>query len=637
MNMLRLLVARFALALAALMLGTTAWAQDDDPPARVGRLADTRGQVWLYDQHGGEWTAAARNRPITSGDRLSTEGGARAEVQVGSVAWRLDEHTEMEVLQLDDEVVHLQLYRGSIALRARTPDAAAQVQVFTAEGRFAPLRAGHWRIDRDGSTSGATAWSGGVNFRSDDSELDVEPGQRIEFWHADGRTHYSRADSERDAFADWALAEEARIAERSGSSRYVSPEMPGIEDLDRHGRWERSDDYGALWVPRAVAPGWAPYRYGHWSYVGPWGWSWVDDAPWGFAPFHYGRWVYWRAGWAWVPGAYIARPVFAPALVAWIGGPRVSIGVNVGGSRPPAVGWFPLGPREVYVPAYRVSPRYVRNVNATHVRRIDPAIVRQPTSLPPQRYVNRLAPGAITAVTPDVIERRQPVGRHADARLVRDIAEQPVSPSLPALAATQRAATQPRAAVPPAPHRTVAEPRIVRERVAPQQRGVARQRDERPDTPPMARSVAPRAPDRVVESRSAPEPRVLLPRAAEPRAVEPRTVERRVAPRAVEPPEPAAPRAPAARMVAPQSPRAVERIEPAEPPRAVAPRAPAVVPQQAAPERPAPQPRIVAPEPQQPRGRDLAERIERNERADRAERGERPGGGAGMRGMQRER
>src|SRR4029079_18322212 len=95
-----------------------------------------------------------------------------------------------------------------------------------------------------------------------------------------------------------------------------------------------------VWMPRVRAE-WVPYRYGHWAWVEPWGWTWIDDAPWGFAPFHYGRWAYVRGGWVWAPGVMVARPVYAPALVAFVG---------VGGA---SVAWFPLGPREVYVPAWR--------------------------------------------------------------------------------------------------------------------------------------------------------------------------------------------------------------------------------------------------------------------------------------------
>ena len=73
-----------------------------------------------------------------------------------------------------------------------------------------------------------------------------------------------------------------------------------------------------------MTPGWAPYQSGHWAYVAPWGYTWVDDSPWGFAPFHYGRWVWLHGGWGWIPpprgGPTYVPTVYAPALVAWVGG-----------------------------------------------------------------------------------------------------------------------------------------------------------------------------------------------------------------------------------------------------------------------------------------------------------------------------
>src|SRR5438046_943808 len=142
----------------------------------------------------------------------------------------------------------------------------------------------------------------------------------------------------RDAFAGWAQSRD-RGEERSASTRYVSPEMTGYEDLDRYGRWETAPDYGPLWAPVTVAPDWAPYRYGHWGWVNPWGWTWVDDAPWGFAPFHYGRWAFVQSRWCWVPGPREERAVYAPALVAFVGGRDFSVGVASG-----AIGWVPLAP-----------------------------------------------------------------------------------------------------------------------------------------------------------------------------------------------------------------------------------------------------------------------------------------------------
>ena len=392
--------------LAVLVMTLLSHAALADPPGRVGRLADLQGQVWLYDIETAEWVAAARNRPLTSGDRVSTDGGARAELRIGSTTLRLDAGTEVELLQLDDDRVRVQLHNGLLALRLRTHEAARELELVTVEGRFKPDRAGRYRLDRIDATSTITVWSGQLLFEAPDNAVTLVAGQRADIWN-DGRTQYTLVQPQRDAFADEVAASEL-AEERSVSAKYVSPEMTGVEDLDRYGRWETDPEYGALWVPRAVAPGWAPYRFGHWAWIRPWGWTWVDDAPWGFAPFHYGRWVYQRNAWCWAPGRWVARPVYAPALVAWVGAPGLSVSIGIGS----AVGWFPLAPREVFVPGYRTSPRYVRNVNVTHVTNISNVtnIINSPNTVVQQtNYMNRSLPGAMTIVPASVVSGRQPV------------------------------------------------------------------------------------------------------------------------------------------------------------------------------------------------------------------------------------
>ena len=416
-----------AAATVSVSLGASAQPAPADPPGRVARLSDLNGQVWLYSPDSAEWVSADRNRPLTSGDRLATDPGARAELQVGSTTLRLDASTELEVVQLDDDNISLQLHGGSISARVRNLTDAGEVDVQTEEGRFVLQRAGRYRIDRDRPSSHLTVYTGQAVYEGPNSALTLNQGQRGEFWlDSSNAAQYSLSSPVSDDFAGW-NSQRDRGSDRVVAPRYVSAEMTGVEELDRYGSWDQNTEYGALWVPRGVASGWAPYSTGHWAYVRPWGWTWVDDAPWGFAPFHYGRWVYYRNSWCWAPGTRVARPVYAPALVAWVGGPRVSVSVNIGGG--PAVGWFPLAPREVYVPSYRVSPRYVQNINITHVTNITSitTVINNPQA--PRDFGNRRFPNALTVVPAAVLTARQPVAPAAaqmrNTPWVRDLNNQP--------------------------------------------------------------------------------------------------------------------------------------------------------------------------------------------------------------------
>lgn len=344
------------MVLLAMLLAAVGARAQDDPPGRVGRLSETQGTVWFYDTAENEWVAALRNRPIVAGDRLATDAGGRAEVQIGSNTLRLDGDTELVMQALDDERIVAGLQRGTLALRARSSEVAREIAVETPAGRVLPQRAGHYRVDVEGPGAFVAAWSGSVRFDATDSALDVQAGQRAQFWREGAQTHYTWAQAARDPFTDWALAQDRADESRLAAlGRDISPELTGVDELGRYGQWDSHPEYGNLWYPN-VSAGWAPYRAGQWLWVAPWGWTWVDDAPWGFAPFHYGRWVQSGGRWAWAPGSYVSRPVYAPALVAWVGGSNVSVGVGIGG--PPYVGWVPLAPWEPYVPGWRYAPRH---------------------------------------------------------------------------------------------------------------------------------------------------------------------------------------------------------------------------------------------------------------------------------------
>lgn len=327
--------------------------QPADWPARVGRVAELQGMVWYYDREEGTWVQAQPNLPLTSGDRLSVEPGARALLRIGATSLRLGAATDLTLRRIDDQLMAIDLDGGSLAITVPGGDLRARMEVNTADGRFVPQSAGLYRIDRRGSASEGSALRGQLMFDSSDSQLPIGAGQHAQFWQQGmpPSTHYRTLPMDRDEFAGWVQRAEVD-ASRSQTARYVSPEMTGWEDLDRYGSWASSPEYGNVWIPANVTDNWAPYQDGRWVWAQPWGWTWVDAAPWGFAPFHYGRWVRWGLRWVWTPGEREHHPRFAPALVSWTPPPQREWRDH---RPPPPSRWVPLLPHEVYRPQVQLA------------------------------------------------------------------------------------------------------------------------------------------------------------------------------------------------------------------------------------------------------------------------------------------
>ena len=208
-----------------------------DPPGRVARLAESEGQVWFYSPDSGEWVSAVRNQPVTSGDRVATDAGARAELQLGSTTVRLGESTEYEVVQLDDDHFATQLHNGSVAAHLRDASSAGQFELTTDEGRFVADRVGSYRFDRSGGASWVTVLNGQARYEGTNSALTVHAGQRAEFWiDSGGVAQYNLGTPVNDAFSAWDSERDRLTPRRVSAARYVSPEMTGAAELDRYGR-----------------------------------------------------------------------------------------------------------------------------------------------------------------------------------------------------------------------------------------------------------------------------------------------------------------------------------------------------------------------------------------------------------------
>jgi hypothetical protein len=422
---------------------------DQDPPTRAGRISFVQGSVSFQPGGQGDWVEGSQNRTLTVGDNLWVDRDSRAELQIGSTSIRLGPETSLTFLDLGNNTTQLRLSMGSIFFSVRHYGGDDAFEVDTPNLAFNLDRPGQFRIDvnENGDQTVASVFRGEAEITGSGNSYRLTEGQQGTFSGTDQLTYDVGEINRGDQFNEWAMSRDQR-EDRVRSREYVSDEMTGYEDLDDYGQWRNVEGYGNVWSPAGVPGDWAPYRYGHWVYVSPWGWTWTEDEPWGFAPFHYGRWAFVQSSWCWVPGPVAVTPVYSPALVAFVGGGGFSIGVGVGGGG--GVGWFPLAPGEVFVPWYRTSPRYVQNVNVTNTR----VNVTQVTNVYNNRvtnitYVNQRNERAVTIVNHDTFVNARPVHNNivrvdqrqmqqiASARVTHDVARniQPQRQSLVASSA----------------------------------------------------------------------------------------------------------------------------------------------------------------------------------------------------------
>ncbi|HEY1677065.1 MAG TPA: DUF6600 domain-containing protein [Candidatus Sulfotelmatobacter sp.] len=429
---LRLAAALMAVSLLGAASSQVAKAQDqdydqDDPPGRVARLGYMQGSVSFQPAGENEWVQAVPNRPMTTGDKLWADKDARAEIQLGSSMINLAPNTGFSFLNLDDRTVQMEVTAGAINLRVWSMDRDNVFEIDTPNQAFTVSEPGRYKIEtsENGDYSVVTIWQGAGESTGNGQSYTLHAGQRTTFSGTNALNAEVQQIGNPDDFDNWAVSRERRY-DSSPSARYCSREVVGFDDLDENGDWQAQAQYGNVWYPRVNA-GWAPYRDGHWAWIDPWGWTWVDDARWGYAPFHYGRWAFISNRWGWIPGPVAVRPVYAPALVVFVGGGGLAFGGNVA--------WFPLGPREVYVPSYQVSRGYVNRVNVSNTvvnqttitNVYNTTIINKNTTINNVTYVNRTVNNAVTAVPQRTFVSAQPVGRAAVRVNAQQIASAPMS------------------------------------------------------------------------------------------------------------------------------------------------------------------------------------------------------------------
>ncbi len=431
-----------------------------DPPTRVANLNYLSGNVSMQPAGADDWSPAVMNRPFTTGDNLWADVDGRVELHLNHAVLRVGPNSSLGFLNLDDHIAQLRFSEGEMTIRVRRMSEDESFEVDTPNAAITILREGEYRFNADPDS--ATAW---VMVRHGEAEVTgggqaftLRAGNSAQLSGTDQLAYDVGGVPPVDDLESWAEDRDNRES-RMQSARYLPPDVIGYEELDNYGFWRDTPNYGAVWFP-TVDASWAPYSDGHWAWIEPWGWSWVDNAPWGFAPSHYGRWAYIGNNWGWLPGpvamvngaAPVMAPVYAPALVAFIGGGGWGASLSFGG---PAVGWVPLGPGEVYAPAYQVSQNYFRTVNVSSTTVVNTVNItnvynnvyvnKTVTNVTVnQHFANMAAPNAVSAMPQNAFATGRPVKQAGISVPRNQIASiQPASMALAPSVAPSRQALAP--------------------------------------------------------------------------------------------------------------------------------------------------------------------------------------------------
>jgi uncharacterized protein DUF6600 len=380
--------------------------QNGDPPDRTARLSYMEGAVSFEPAGEDNWSQAALNYPLTTGDRLWTDKDARAELETGNVAIRMSAETDLTTTSLADQLIQLGLAQGTLRVRSFDMQAGHEVEVDTANAALTIIRPGDYRVDAfpDQNVTLVTVNQGELQITGNGVNQTLSSGQAVKLTGTNPVAVKAVAVPGPDSFDQWGSSRDQKYL-NAKSRQYVSPYVPGYYDLDPYGNWEVAAEYGPIWYPAGLPGGWCPYRYGRWVWVEPWGWTWLGQEAWGFAPYHYGRWVQVGVRWGWLPGPMVVAPVYAPAFVAFVGGASFSIGFGAGR----VAAWFPLGPGEPFFPWYHHSDIYLRQINVTNVRNINITNINV-ANINNVHY--RYQTVAATAVPANAFRNSEPVARN---------------------------------------------------------------------------------------------------------------------------------------------------------------------------------------------------------------------------------
>ncbi|MDH3390993.1 MAG: FecR domain-containing protein, partial [Desulfobulbaceae bacterium] len=364
-----------------------------DAAITVGRISTVEGQIYRYMDVDDSWVATSQQSPAGTQDVLLTGGDSKAEIAFpNDQLVRLDENTEIEILELDDDIVEFILHSGLARFYNRS--SAGKLLIETARGTATVESGSAIDVLADKKSVTVSAVYGEAIFRSyqDGAEtVEVISGSTsLEFQEKSIIAGIGPIDRKWDR---WCADREGVLAQnRMVRSEYLPESMQEYAyAMEPNGRWQRiyySGYYYWAWKPHSVDVGWSPYTTGYWD---DWHGSpvWIDNNPWGWATHHHGQWLNMYGAWLWTPYVHISN---VPGVTAI--GFNISFGRTYRSQWHPGrvrwiayndnIGWMPLAPREAYYGYRKWGPRTVVmergaslsiNINLSNHRYINHAVI----------------------------------------------------------------------------------------------------------------------------------------------------------------------------------------------------------------------------------------------------------------------
>jgi|GEM_PF-950812 len=385
---------------------------DDDVDQIVARVSFLQGPIsFARGDDPDNWDPAVVNIPFGLGDKLYSSADGRAELTLpGGNFVRIGRRSYISALTLTYDTKQFYVGNGAATFNIRRLDRDEIFEVDTPSVAVTLDQPGRYRVEVDDNGDTRVIVRSGVAYvAANGRQVTVERAE-IRIYGLDAAEYEIVALRAADTFDRWVDERQARFDARFRDAyQYADEEIVGMEDLADNGRWEDIPEYGRAWTPTVVAAGWQPFTVGHFYWQDPWGWSWISEEPWGWAPCHYGRWTFYRSRWYWVPvrrGTVVVR--YAPAVVEF---------VPVRGY----IGWFPLHPRDRFVPWWSRRERNIETVNFVNRTRV--VVVDERTFVSSRRVTTNIVRDTTIireVTTVRTIERRAPVPQRESIRVVSE-------------------------------------------------------------------------------------------------------------------------------------------------------------------------------------------------------------------------